>query len=115
MSAGIGVIAAFITTRASWGLWVALAGMVIFGAILQGYVTVHEKTAVLCAAATGSGAVAVRGSAVKVQTFASGSDGTAERPGTTEGAEISATGPGSVSIGGDAGEITTRVTRGKDP
>jgi len=111
MSAAAGVIAAFITTRATWGLWVSLVGIVILGALLQGFVTVHERASAVRVAASGPAAVAVGGSATKVQTLASDANGTR---GTSEGAEVSASGPGSVSVGGDAGEITTRVTHSKD-
>jgi hypothetical protein len=89
-----------------------LAVIVIIGAALQIYLTVHERESTARTVASGAGAVAVRGSAGTIRTFVSGVDG-GETDASSE-AEVSAAGPGAVSVAGDAKEISTRVTRGKE-
>jgi hypothetical protein len=54
-----GVITALLTAHSSWGLWVALGVLVVFGAVLQGAIIAAERRA----SVSGAGSMAVGGSA----------------------------------------------------
>jgi hypothetical protein len=106
LAAGSGVVAAFIAAQPSWGLWVALAVLVILGGIMQGIASLSERHSRSRVLASGAAAVAVGGSARSVRTRASGTHVPPES--TTENAEITASGPGSVSVGDNAEFIVTQ-------
>jgi len=103
-AAGSGVLASLVATSSSTGLWVALAVVVILGAVLQGVVTASERKA--SGKIPGAGAVVIGGSAGRISTRVRGASvipGDGDRDGFT--------GPGSVSVGGDAkGPVSTDVS-----
>lgn len=109
-----GVVTALVTTHPSRGLWVALGVAVILGAVLQAALTFGEGKKPRRTQASGTGAVAVGGSAQDIGTHVDGSHGPAATPSGRDG--VSASGPGSVSIGGNAaGRISTDVTGDEEP
>lgn len=108
LAAGSGLVAALVAAGPSLGLWVALGVLVITGAVLQGVVTAAERRARPRVLSSAAGAVAVGGSAREVRTRVQGGH---DVPVAADGGEVTASGPGAVSIGGDAaGLISTDVT-----
>jgi hypothetical protein len=109
LAAVCGVVTALVTTHASPGLWVALGVAAVAGAVSQAVVTYGERRERGRVEALGAGAVAVGGSARGVvHTQVRGVHG---QPAGREGRDgVAASGPGSVSIGGDAGQVSTDVT-----
>lgn len=107
-----GVVTALVTTHPSRGLWVALAVVVIVGAVLQTAITYGDRRKAGRVDASGAGAVAVGGSAGEIRTRARWSHGSPAVPDDQNG--VIASGPGAVGIGGDAkGPISTDVTGGE--
>jgi cytochrome c biogenesis protein CcdA len=107
VAAVIGVVTALVTTRSSWGLWVALGALVLLGAVLQATVTRGERRSSSKVSASGAGAVAVGGSAGEIRTRVRGKTGDAE-PSQADG--VAASGSGAVALGGDStGPISTDV------
>ncbi len=115
VAAASGVVTALVTTHPSRGLWVALGVAVILGAVLQAALTFGDGKKPPGTQASGTGAVAVGGSAQEdISTHVDGSHGPAATPSGRDG--VSASGPGSVSIGGNAaGRISTDVTGDEEP
>jgi hypothetical protein len=109
LAAVCGVVTALVTAHPSRGLWVALAAVVVVGAVSQAAVTYSERGERGRVEASGAGAVAVGGSAPgDIRTRVRGE---LVPPTAQDGREgVIASGPGSVSIHGDAGSITTNVT-----
>ncbi len=106
-----GVVTALVTSRPSAGWWVALAVLTVVAALLQAAVTYREKSDLRRAAkvdATGSGSVAVGGSAKRIRTRVRGVDGSQQAPRATNGG-VTAQGAGAVSVGGDVDSVATDV------
>ena len=110
-AAGSGLVAALVAASPSWGLWAALAVLVAGGAGAQGILTASEKRS-RKALASGAGSVAVAGSArgVRTHVVGTGASGEADSP-----ADVAATGPGAVSVGGDADRVSTEVSDREQP
>jgi hypothetical protein len=104
VAAGSGVVTSLVVARPSWGLWVALSVLVVLGAILQGLVIAGDRRSRGRVLASGAAAVAVGGSAQNIRTYVRGADD-ASIP--SEGAEITASGSGSVSVGENAADVIT--------
>lgn len=103
-----GVVTGLVTAHPSAGLWVALSVLLVVGGVLQVVVSRGDRDSSRAVMASGSGAVAVRGSAGKIRTNVRGRLSAAPQP---DGDGVAATGPGSVAVGGDAtGPVSTDIT-----
>jgi hypothetical protein len=103
-----GVVTGLVTAHPSAGLWVALSVLLVVGGILQVAVARGDRQSSRAVTASGTGAVAVGGTAREIRTNVRGGVGTGRQP---DGDGVTATGAGSVAIGGDAtGPVSTDVT-----
>jgi hypothetical protein len=109
LAAVCGVVTALVTAHPSRGLWVGLGVAVVAGAVSQAAVTYGERRERGRVEASGTGAVAVGGSARgAIRTRVRGGRVPPAVPSGQDG--VIASGPGSVSVGGEAGPVSTDVT-----
>lgn len=109
-----GVVTGLETTHSSWGLWTALAVLVLVGALLQGAVSYWEGRP-RPIAAVGPGAVAIGGSgyrAVRTRVRIR----SVPAPVSDDRDGVIASGAGAVSIGEDAiGPVSADVAEPEGP
>jgi hypothetical protein len=109
LGAVCGVVTALVTAHPSRGLWAGLGVTVVAGALWQAAVTYGERRERSRVEASGAGAVAVGGSTRgEVRTRVRGKGTQPAAAASAQGGVISS-GPGSVSVGGDAGPVSTDV------
>jgi|SRR5271166_6781830 len=94
-----GVVTGFPTQHSPLGFWVALVAFVVFGRVLQAAVTVGGRRSRRRVVASGPDALAVGGSASEIHTGVKGMHSPPAAPG---GGGVIASGPGAVSVRGDA-------------